>query len=802
MVDASDFLSSFGGAPSVNATQAQIKAQRDLAAQMMQPGQVVNGGGYVSGGGWAGAMADAVRQAIGARMLHQTGASEQAQLAQARAGGLPYGMGGAQPAAAQSQPQPQAAAGGAPTDAMDLTAGLETGHRGGAGLGSIARDTPNDDGTPSQSYGNLGLNSRVFTGPDGKTHKNSAWEFSQKYGPLLGLRGDPGTAEFNQSWSALASNPQTAPLLAAAEKHYYDSHYAQPSQRTLAAAGIPPEVAQNPAVSAFFADRTVQHGDGNVAFFDKPAIQQAWQQSGGDPAKFLQGMSQHDMDPNFWQKRFSGAIAGGRYGEEGNTNRVMGRLQGALQLAGGGAPGGATPAAGGQPAPQAQPPQSVYPQMASDEQLHALMTNPIVMANPQLMEHVIKQAEAKQGSLMPQPMTDPSGNRYMVNPRMGAQNWEAPAAGVAKLPVQGKPEIERFKTDISGVGSFERPAYYTQGPQGLQLQRMPVMPPQQQQQGQAPGGIPDVTPRAQPMGAPGGGYQPTGMQQPQQGGAMPVQAAGGSPLAHGAIPNSSAFGQLPGASGAGPMPDIDTANPADFAEWAQRRQANSRYMDKSAEELAASRTGPMSKAVEEGNASLDKLRDLAIIQHFYDQPHVVGGPLAEYELPFRSALRQMMGQNVEKDVPASELVNKFKTALAYEATRAFSNRPAVIELLGQMKVQPGLEMSDQAARYVLNLLQQDSRLKIGIGDLSMEKTDPTEFYWAKKQYYKDNPLISPLTGQPISEKSRSVKQLNTETNPETEFGIAGQFVPGAQRELEKRAQPKRLKWNPATGDLE
>jgi hypothetical protein len=211
-------------------------------------------------------------------------------------------------------------------------------------------------------------------------------------------------------------------------------------------------------------------------------------------------------------------------------------------------------------------------------------------------------------------------------------------------------------------------------------------------------------------------------------------------------------------------------------------------MDKSAEELAASRTAPMSKAVEEGNASMDKLRDLAIIQHFYQQPHVAGGPLAEYELPMRSIIRQVLGQNAEKEVPATELVNKFKTALAYEATRAFSNRPAVIELLGQMKVQPGTEMSDQAARYVLNLLQQDARLKIGIADLSMEKTDPTDFYYARKRYYKDHPLISPVTGNEISAESQSVKQLNTETNPETEFGILGKHVPGARNEIQKREQ--------------
>ena len=787
MVDASDFLSSFGGGLPDNATGAQIKAQREMAAQMMQPGQLAQVGPYQSGGGWAGAMANAVRQAIGAKMMMGAGNPEQAQLNAARTGGLPYGMGGAQPAAAQGQGQPQVAA---PSSALDMTASLETGRTGAEGLGSIAPDRPDANGVPSHSYGRLGLNSLPG---------NSAWHFAQEYGPQLGLRGKPGTPEFDQSWKEIASNPQTAPVLAAAEEHFYNKNFAKPSQGILAQAGIPSEIAQNPSVSSFFADRTVQHGAGNVAQ-DLPVIQQAWQQSGGDPAKFLQGMTQHDSNPEFLKKRFAGYLGQNPENMQGLVNRSVNRLQGSMQLAATGAPGaqpGMPPqqAPGAQPGmpPQQAPQQNIYPQMATDQQLHALMTNPTVMNNPQLMEHVIKQAEAKQASLMPQPMRDPSGNQYLVNPRAGVQNWEMPAAGVARLPVQGKPEIEKFKTDISGVGSVERPAYYTQGPNGMQLQRMPVMPPPQ---GTPQGGVPDVTPRPQPTGA-GGGFQPTA-----------AQSGPSNPLGNGYIPNSAPFGQLPGASGAGAMPDMDTAGMGELADWAQRRQANSQYMNKSAEELATSRTSIMSKAVEEGNGALDKLRDLAVIQHFYSQPHVAGGPLAEYELPMRSVIRQVLGQNIEKEVPATEVVNKFKTALAYEATRAFSNRPAVIELLGQMKVQPGTEMSDQAARIVANLLQQDARLKIGLGDLAMEKTDPSEFYAAKRQYYRDHPLVSPLTGEPLSEKVQTAAQVGTETNPETAHGIAGQALPFIRqwtepKERAPQAQPAAPQSSPyAREDIE
>jgi hypothetical protein len=89
----------FSGLPA-NATPQQIAYQRAVAQQMMAPGQLVQVGPYQSGGGWAGAGMNAVRQALGAYMMKQAAGPEQAQLQQANAGGLPYGMGGAQPAAA------------------------------------------------------------------------------------------------------------------------------------------------------------------------------------------------------------------------------------------------------------------------------------------------------------------------------------------------------------------------------------------------------------------------------------------------------------------------------------------------------------------------------------------------------------------------------------------------------------------------------------------------------------------------------------------------------------------------------
>ena len=111
--DSTSILASLGSGLPSNATPQQIAAYRATAMQMMQPGQLAQVGPYQSGGGWAGAGMNALRQGLGAYTMMHAGNPEQAQLAAANTGGLPYGMGGAQPAAsagAPAAPNPMVAA--------------------------------------------------------------------------------------------------------------------------------------------------------------------------------------------------------------------------------------------------------------------------------------------------------------------------------------------------------------------------------------------------------------------------------------------------------------------------------------------------------------------------------------------------------------------------------------------------------------------------------------------------------------------------------------------------------------------
>lgn len=121
----------------------------------------------------------------------------------------------------------------------------------------------------------------------------SAWQFRDEAGKALGITADPNTPEFHQQWLRAAQRDPQA--LIAAEDAWHDKHVVGPTIRGLTAAGLPPEIAGNPAVQAYAADRVVQYGEG-LAFGPKSKArwQQAFNESNGDYTQMLQNMSQLD----------------------------------------------------------------------------------------------------------------------------------------------------------------------------------------------------------------------------------------------------------------------------------------------------------------------------------------------------------------------------------------------------------------------------------------------------------------------------------------------------------------------------
>ena len=349
MVDAEGFLAS----PSEYQTPNALAAARQMAAAMMQqhPSQY---------GGFGPGLNDLTGKIAGAMILRNARQNELGQY-QAKANAMPQlgdisgvtapmaggpppglsgGSGGGPLAGGPSLPSMSPAGGGAggpltgglgsqglqgsqgasiasrPMDAASLSGALETGsHDPIQGVGNISADT-----NGSRSYGNFGLNSQ---------QGSSAWRFKQMFGSQLGLTAEPGTPQFDQQWRTVAqTNPRA---LVQAERMWHSTEVLAPTSRGLQQIGIPPQVAEDPRVQAYFADRSVQQGPASIVNH-AGRILQSYQAGGGDPVGFLRAQTQSDLDPRHWTHDFHSAIRSGVYGERGNVARVTGRLDGALGI--------------------------------------------------------------------------------------------------------------------------------------------------------------------------------------------------------------------------------------------------------------------------------------------------------------------------------------------------------------------------------------------------------------------------------------------------------------------------------------
>lgn len=178
-------------------------------------------------------------------------------------------------------------------------------------LGQVVKDTNN-----SRSYGSFGFNSQ-----GGKN--STAGRFAAAY-PELGLKGEPGTAEFTSSWkSATAKTPEK---MAAAQKDFAQQNFIAPVVTAISKLGIPTNVAEDPRVVAYFADRNIQLGGMQTP----ENIKKAWEQSKGNIPAFLTKVNESDQKN--LEALFPNALAQGRYSEEAHANRLNKRLMGALNI--------------------------------------------------------------------------------------------------------------------------------------------------------------------------------------------------------------------------------------------------------------------------------------------------------------------------------------------------------------------------------------------------------------------------------------------------------------------------------------
>jgi hypothetical protein len=173
------------------------------------------------------------------------------------------------------------------------------------------------DAGGTKSYGNFGINSG-----------GSAQQFQKKYGERFGLTAKPGTAAFDAQWKNAAGAAGSE--LHAAEMEWWNSTIGSKLTNNLVRVGVSEDMARDPRVQAYFADRSVQYGPGSIGNH-ADRVQDAFEKAGGDVEKFLKNMS--NADRGKMQQDFPTALATGTYSRRGHEGRISGRERGALGLA-------------------------------------------------------------------------------------------------------------------------------------------------------------------------------------------------------------------------------------------------------------------------------------------------------------------------------------------------------------------------------------------------------------------------------------------------------------------------------------
>jgi hypothetical protein len=207
---------------------------------------------------------------------------------------------------------------GVQMSAAEISTRLETGGKDPMkGVYQIVADTGN-----TKSYGNFGINSG-----------GSAQQFQREHGAALGLTAQPGSAEFDAQWiNAARANPQA---LHKAELEWYSKHIIARVSNRLENAGVPENIANDPRVQAYFADRSIQQGAGSIDKSKKhrERISRAADEADGNPVRFLELMTRADQEAV--GSDFKRALKQGNYSERANRNRTGNRQKLSL-LAGAG----------------------------------------------------------------------------------------------------------------------------------------------------------------------------------------------------------------------------------------------------------------------------------------------------------------------------------------------------------------------------------------------------------------------------------------------------------------------------------
>ncbi len=169
--------------------------------------------------------------------------------------------------------------------------------------------------------------------------------------------------------------------------------------------------------------------------------------------------------------------------------------------------------------------------------------------------------------------------------------------------------------------------------------------------------------------------------------------------------------------------------------------------------LGAARAKNIVDYMEAGKSARDKLQALQIMEGALAAPggtDFTTGPGAEMALKAKQALSSLTGQPLD-GVANAEIIKKTGAYLASAAAKDLANRPTQFDFKTFLENNPGLDISMQGNRLLINLMKQQAQHQMDLARLAQSyKGNTADWNDVVAEYDKSHPILNPMTGKPLA----------------------------------------------------
>lgn len=243
----------------------------------------------------------------------------------------------------------------------------------------------------------------------------------------------------------------------------------------------------------------------------------------------------------------------------------------------------------------------------------------------------------------------------------------------------------------------------------------------------------------------------------------------------------------------------------DIAKFSRDNAAQKEGMVEDARETAKNRAAMAWKPIGEaqdrgGQKAQDVINVLDRMDTQYQTGKVSGGPAGPAVVKIKQLANEVWPGLLADGLTESEVVRKSTAELALKAIKDASSRGGTQrEFVAMLDNNPGIEMSNAGARYMIDILRQQAKQDQGIGALASQVKNAADWPRMLQEYYDNHPLISPITskrldGKAIAEDTDALRTAAA-TSP------IGAAPPGGAAQAAPGGGAVR-RYNPATGKIE